>query len=900
MSSKLLTAIGMIALLAVAGVVSAATLNVPGDYSTIQSAIAAAVSGDTIQVAAGTYVESGQIVIDKDLSIIGAGADQTVIKPAGDTTGSGDGRGWILVQSGVGLSISYVCLDGQGWTIRDGIRVNGSASVSYCTIRNIRGASYDGFAIDAYGPVNVQGCLIENIERVGIRYYPTGAFGQVVWDGNIYRGKRWGEWLDYAFDIGAQSNVLIQNNLITGCLGIAYDASESCGMQVYSDWPGTPSQATVVVQNNVISGCTGGIIVGTYDATDNTLATATGNDLVRCLQYGLWTGSTVQVAATGNLWQVAGGDPLAWQVVNEGVDLYDVPYIAPTPDVSAPMGAQANSLILDVPATQFVKPGDSIYVEMNQASLASAVTGFQAFIEFDSALMGFVSGSYTDAPFGLWFTSPIDADGANIDLAAGIRWETEPQDPTMTDAKLVDLTFEAGQQDGRAQVFFREADRPTVFTTDQGDPIVPKLFDSQVIVIDGTAPTDVTIAADPAGWTKANAVQLTFSASDALAGVDHYELQVDTGAFFEAESPYNLDVSGLADGEHTVTAKAIDKCGNEATNSTSIYLDKTAPTVTIDSATQDANSLIGTAINAIQGTVTITVSAGDASPSSGLVPPPVVTVTDSLGNPMVVGAASGTGPWTYECTIDAATANGTATIRADIYDAAGNPASQAQATFQVNKTQLTLSVGYENVEIGATRTLKIYVGGSAATGIRLTFTKEVTFTTNPVNVVLADLSNEAAWTRVSVKDEKHTLRKAADVSVDGDKQYSAAVSLVGGDLTNDNWVDILDFGVFSGQYGSKYTSGTVPRPGRDADINGDGSVWSQDFSYISGHFLQPGEAQIGMSTAIITQPKSTVPVAQLALLVGATAAKQADMNGDGRIDSKDIKLFVAKNLGGRR
>jgi hypothetical protein len=61
--------------------VAAATINVPGDYSTIQAAINAADPGDTIQVAAGTYDE--QVVINKNLTLHGAG-DATIIKPWAD------------------------------------------------------------------------------------------------------------------------------------------------------------------------------------------------------------------------------------------------------------------------------------------------------------------------------------------------------------------------------------------------------------------------------------------------------------------------------------------------------------------------------------------------------------------------------------------------------------------------------------------------------------------------------------------------------------------------------------------------------------------------------------------------------------------------------------------------
>jgi hypothetical protein len=49
-------------------------------------------SADTIMVAAGTYVETGQIHITNDLTVVGADKTTTIIKPAGDTTSSGDGR----------------------------------------------------------------------------------------------------------------------------------------------------------------------------------------------------------------------------------------------------------------------------------------------------------------------------------------------------------------------------------------------------------------------------------------------------------------------------------------------------------------------------------------------------------------------------------------------------------------------------------------------------------------------------------------------------------------------------------------------------------------------------------------------------------------------------------------
>jgi len=53
-------------------------INGAGDYSSIQDAVNNATAGDTINVGAGTYNEN-QIVIDKPIKLIGAGADTTII-----------------------------------------------------------------------------------------------------------------------------------------------------------------------------------------------------------------------------------------------------------------------------------------------------------------------------------------------------------------------------------------------------------------------------------------------------------------------------------------------------------------------------------------------------------------------------------------------------------------------------------------------------------------------------------------------------------------------------------------------------------------------------------------------------------------------------------------------------
>ena len=57
----------------------ATTITVPDNYPTIQQAVNAAASGDTIVVKSGTYVEN-VLIANKSISLIGSGASTTTIK----------------------------------------------------------------------------------------------------------------------------------------------------------------------------------------------------------------------------------------------------------------------------------------------------------------------------------------------------------------------------------------------------------------------------------------------------------------------------------------------------------------------------------------------------------------------------------------------------------------------------------------------------------------------------------------------------------------------------------------------------------------------------------------------------------------------------------------------------
>jgi Pectate lyase superfamily protein len=300
----------------IAGTASAATLCVnPGGTggcsSSIQAAVAAASAGDTINVAAGTYTEVGQIVISKNLTIVGAGAGSTIVKPSADTGNGGDARGWFLVNSGVSFNLSKVTLDGTGHLVWQGIRDHGTGTISDCSITNIKfnasGPDYAGTGIVVFGsPVNVTNCTFSGIGRVGVLFYGTGVTGS-TFSNNTYTGKGAGNWLDYGVEVGAGANATISGNTISGDTGVAtVDGSTSAGILVstYFNQSGDPATAATITGNN-ITGNTDGIAVG-YNAADYSVVVAHLNNITGNPDAGVVSAAPL-VNATCNWWGAANG-----------------------------------------------------------------------------------------------------------------------------------------------------------------------------------------------------------------------------------------------------------------------------------------------------------------------------------------------------------------------------------------------------------------------------------------------------------------------------------------------------------------------------------------------------------------------------------------------------------------
>jgi len=140
----------------------AATLHVPGTYATIQAAINAASAGDTILVAAGTYVEN--LNVTKRVTISGVSKDLVILQPAA--------AGYGIGVSGAGSNVTI-----ENMTITAGNAVHFLIHVSGVlnfTIRNVKiigagkTATSGGFPLGGLDMNAVTGAMVHNVEVMNL------------------------------------------------------------------------------------------------------------------------------------------------------------------------------------------------------------------------------------------------------------------------------------------------------------------------------------------------------------------------------------------------------------------------------------------------------------------------------------------------------------------------------------------------------------------------------------------------------------------------------------------------------------------------------------------------------------------------------------------------------------
>jgi parallel beta-helix repeat protein len=299
------------------------TIHVPADQPTIQVGINAAVDGDTVLVADGTYTGEGNRDIDflgKAIVVMSEnGPDSTMIDCEGDSLDQH--RGFICtsyedsgsVIQGFTIRAGYVCgyPDEEGGaiyclfsspTIKDNRFVENRASygsVLYCEYAapNVTGNTIEG-NVAAYGATILCNQASPIIRDNTILSNTAGAFGGGIYcwnsspsiENNTFDGNRASA--GGAIFCHNQSHPSIKENMITG------NSAENYGGGIYCDWNSSPTiegntisqdsasygggisctESSPIIQENTINGNAalygGGIFCdeSSPDVTNNTIA----------------------------------------------------------------------------------------------------------------------------------------------------------------------------------------------------------------------------------------------------------------------------------------------------------------------------------------------------------------------------------------------------------------------------------------------------------------------------------------------------------------------------------------------------------------------------------------------------------------------------------------------------
>lgn len=171
---------------------------------------------------------------------------------------------------------------------------------------------------------------------------------------------------------------------------------------------------------------------------------------------------------------------------------------------------------------------------------------------------------------------------------------------------------------------------------------------------------------------------------------------------------------------------------------------------------------------------------------------------------------------------------------------------------------------------------------------------------------------------ITARDTLHTLRSTDndDFAVSGANYVANFTAsgdgdeLIGGNLNDDSFIDILDFGIFINQFGSTPGANTpCGTPAPHADISGDGAVGTADFTFVQNNFLRFSEVRCdnslirggrslssAASRGVIDPSASLGPVQRISVVElrrrGLHELVAADLNRDGYLDVDDVSAFI--------
>jgi hypothetical protein len=704
---------------------------------------------------------------------------------------------------------------------------------------------------------------------------------------------------------------------IVDCALLGHDEPNSYGVTAYA--AGGASLTLNVATSQLRDWDYG---VDTFESGGTIVATVNYNQIVSNATLGFSSNSAAPQNAEYNFWGDCTGpldalgtdeadsppcfDPATMSNTNglgNGVSDLTVDYC---PWLCNPASIALNS---DAPCYQV---GETITVSIDMLGSTAIVVGGQYFLTYDATKLAFVAATTGDPPFTreVYRCTPFSAPTivctptvGLIDYAVGVP---NGVPGTSADTTMARLTFTALAEvcDVAGLVDFRPHVPPTRLSDEFGGSVDPAQIALNAISIDSTVPavscsaTDAVIDDDCEATVTFSATvtdSCSIFAADVLAGAvlttGNATLGVPSFIYTQIDAQTvgvtgSVTVSDLTGCPATVawTINATDCAGNPAAacNAQSNVTDETDPVLTCPPD------------------VSVLADAGSCSASAATVNGGVATATDNCDtNVTVVGVRSDSLPLGDPYPTGVTTITWTAT------DDCLNSTSCVQTITVAAVSNLTVEVALDGVvDPGPfTRciTFEFWNCAPPNTAPDATVDAVMTFTGGTTGLVNLNVPC-GAWSCVTARDRRHTLRRTIDPLPISGTSFSASFTgpkaLLGGNLNDDYFIDILDFGIFSFQFAVNYGSvdTTCATPAPHADVNGDGVVFTPDFTFIQTNFLRSHEPNCCGAANIIgpagnDRPLESITVEELEKY-GLAHLAIADLNADGVLDAADITAFL--------
>lgn len=143
-------------------------------YATLQAAVDAAQTGDTVRICAGTFAgEAGRVVIAKNLTLVGAGTGKTILDGE-----SADDQRIVDVAPGAVVTIRDLTImrGNHPSDVGGGVRNQGTLTLDGCLIGENKAGSGGGVFNEIHATLTARGCtMVDNTARNGAGLYSYDA-----------------------------------------------------------------------------------------------------------------------------------------------------------------------------------------------------------------------------------------------------------------------------------------------------------------------------------------------------------------------------------------------------------------------------------------------------------------------------------------------------------------------------------------------------------------------------------------------------------------------------------------------------------------------------------------------------------------------------------------------------